>query len=1382
MATYNVLSTAPVPVGSSITTIRLKSTSAQVQTNVPFTFGQPFARGQFPKSNAAVELRTNNGEIIPCQLDVKATFKDGSIKHAIISGIIPSLPADKDTFYNIVRSNYVISGLAPVPSDFSEFNTVLTLTNHGTDLAGPLEGTTYTADAAKIMASGKYDIHLSGPIVSEWLMRAPLVDAQGNIHPELHARYNIRMYKGINKAKIDCIVENGWVKPSKNPVNNAFDLGSVNTHIYDYNIKVGSVTVDKRAEKGYLRARLTGAPNTYNGTSTGVPNNSTVYTAVITIDGVAKPISVTGSAIQNYGQLYAVITSQLGGLGVCIQDETNLGLRIVSNTTGRNSSVSVDYGTLFPALGHPQAYRPIRGDEHIHYVAQRWKKTFWWNGEPMLFIGHDKNYLVDSLAVPPYMRSLTGSPDVNAYNKNMIATNGGIGRNGIMKKNMFDFGYANSIGIFPEWVGAFVISQDPDSKSAMLGMADLQGSWQVHSREIDTDQCLSFTKWPMVTTSPNIGDSKNYTTGLTEKIPFLSTSQPWIPNCENLADISHHPDSGYVPYLVTGDHFYMENMLSYFITTCVWQNPHYTWRNGNQVLFRTEQVRAQAWMFRSLNHNRYLLPDNHPHRPELEYIAASNVEWYNTNYVAESGPGHSKFGVWGTPETGMVSGQVKSAFSLFMEVFAIQSMGRAVELGFEEFLPLFGYKSKIIKGLLTSGPDYCWQMATTYRIQIKPSSNEPEFDNWNQVYLATVDPKISSKVCGSVEMGIAIGEGQNNMVGYPLDVGGYPANMQPAVAYCDTFDMPGGKDAWLVFDSRVKKANYNLGPQFGIEPRTFIASTVTPVPADPTVPPTIGKKSMSLADRVKDSTTTTGTGALTLLGTSETNFRPFLTPPVKIGDIVPVSIIHRTLPEWENGEYTLTSALQLTPLRVTSSSNNNQKVSFSAGVKDVALTLTADYLSKLAGVNNTVANTFGDTTTTKLMLDVNGVPTSISLNDASDTFADLPTLPLPAVGTDQVWTYRGGVDYRTTLNAIAAAVAAINGVTPQDTLAPTLSSAKVSGINAASATGTVITDEANGTMYCLALTTNTTTAAAVKASSFTQAVTSTGTKTFNVTSLTASTQYYLHFVHVDAIGNTSAIMTSDSFTTLATADTTAPTLSSPTATQTGPTTASGTVSTTESNGTLYRMISVNATETAAAVKAANLTSTVSAVGTQSVTFTGLTANTQYYAHYVHHDAAGNDSVVANSAAFTTAAAAEVLYDISAYNASSTPLATLDGSKVVPSHIYGGKNGYAAGPTNSSYWNIKLRGTNTNASGAVMGWSFSATTPPQVWDGTGTNPNLNNVNPDNYAVPIGFNGTAFFNASDLWIAPGFTGKAYLWVRGQDGAWYNPNPSGMTITGV
>lgn len=106
---------------------------------------------------------------------------------------------------------------------------------------------------------------------------------------------------------------------------------------------------------------------------------------------------------------------------------------------------------------------------------------------------------------------------------------------------------------------------------------------------------------------------------------------------------------------------------------------------------------------------------------------------------------------------------------------------------------------------------------------------------------------------------------------------------------------------------------------------------------------------------------------------------------------------------------------------------------------------------------------------------------------------------------------------------------------------------------------------------------------------------------------------------------------------LASVDVTAPTLTGATATATSSTTASGAVTTNEANGTLYWLASANSTETAATVKAAQ-SQAVSVTGEQTVSASGLTASTTYYMHFVHRDAADNDSTVASTASFATPAA------------------------------------------------------------------------------------------------------------------------------------------------
>lgn len=94
-----------------------------------------------------------------------------------------------------------------------------------------------------------------------------------------------------------------------------------------------------------------------------------------------------------------------------------------------------------------------------------------------------------------------------------------------------------------------------------------------------------------------------------------------------------------------------------------------------------------------------------------------------------------------------------------------------------------------------------------------------------------------------------------------------------------------------------------------------------------------------LSDRVKETSTTTGTGTLTLAG-AVANFRTF-TSVLANGDTTLYAIIHQSANEWEVGLGTFTtSGTTLARTTVLGSSNGGAAVNLSAGTKHVAITLT----------------------------------------------------------------------------------------------------------------------------------------------------------------------------------------------------------------------------------------------------------------------------------------------------------------------------------------------------------------------------------------------------------------------------------------------------------
>lgn len=138
----------------------------------------------------------------------------------------------------------------------------------------------------------------------------------------------------------------------------------------------------------------------------------------------------------------------------------------------------------------------------------------------------------------------------------------------------------------------------------------------------------------------------------------------------------------------------------------------------------------------------------------------------------------------------------------------------------------------------------------------------------------------------------------------------------------------------------------------------------------------------------------------------------------------------------------------------------------------------------------------------------------------------LPVADSVAAG-DQVILLRGGEAFR-----ILASLVGGGSTTPPVDNAPTLSAASATVTGPTSATGSVTTNETGGTLYWLFSAGATATAAAVKAGS-NKAVTAIGAQSVSSTALTASTQYYLHFLHRDTANQDSPVLTAGPFTTQA---------------------------------------------------------------------------------------------------------------------------------------------------------------------------------------------------------------------------------------------------------
>lgn len=660
-----------------VTDVRIQNTGSASQVNTPFTFGQVFAMGDLPQGYSLIG-RLEDGTKVPLQLDVKAYHADGSVRHAIVSAILPGLAASQVRTMALMKTNAPIIHGTLSPK-------VLLSNGFSSSVHAVINGVEYKASADDMIKSGwKYNTWLSGAVANEWQVSAPLRSADGSEHPHLTARFAIRWYDSIKKARVDVTVENNW----------AYELNPSNI-TYDAKVVV-------RGQEVYVKPAMT----------------------------------------------------------------------------------------------------------HLHH--SRWRKLFWWGDEPQVHVRHNSAYLIASRAVPNYDQSVV-TPEATLNNLMAKWTGSAIEPMGVGLANPYmpSTGGRNDIGLLPGWAATYLLTMDPRAKAVTLGTADLAGSWSSHYRDRNTDRPVSLVDFPYMTILGTKGDTKNPVTKQYEAFPVCPSTSCTTPNKH---DTSHQPAFAYLPYLVTGDYYYLEELQFWASYNVFQSNPG--WRKNVQGLVADDQVRGQAWSMRTLAEAAYITPDSDRLKEHFQRILASNLDWYNTKYT--NNPDANFFGV--LDMNSAVIYNSKRGVAPWQDDFFTSAIGHAVELGFEQARGLLIWKAKSPAMRMTD-PGICWIDGALYAMSIRDSATSPFYTNMSQAADASETATFRSLTCGSAEMASFLKLKVGEMTGYSSTVIGYPSNMQPALAYAVDVRLSNGAAAWNKFMARSVKPNYGTGPQFAIVPR-----------------------------------------------------------------------------------------------------------------------------------------------------------------------------------------------------------------------------------------------------------------------------------------------------------------------------------------------------------------------------------------------------------------------------------------------------------------------------------------------------------------------------------------------------------------------------------
>lgn len=157
-------------------------------------------------------------------------------------------------------------------------------------------------------------------------------------------------FRGVAVRSTDAANLNDGAYGDGDPVG-VVNPGIVDVELEETVVAEGDVRIRHSEDKtagsqkwGFSAAKTTAS-------ASGLANDSTAYTASIVVDGVAKAISIVGSAAQTLATVISEINTDLGAAAVASLEAVGNGfIKVVSATKGAASSVVINDATLFATL------------------------------------------------------------------------------------------------------------------------------------------------------------------------------------------------------------------------------------------------------------------------------------------------------------------------------------------------------------------------------------------------------------------------------------------------------------------------------------------------------------------------------------------------------------------------------------------------------------------------------------------------------------------------------------------------------------------------------------------------------------------------------------------------------------------------------------------------------------------------------------------------------------------------------------------------------------------------------------------------------------------------------------------------------------------------
>ncbi len=487
------------------------------------------------------------------------------------------------------------------------------------------------------------------------------------------------------------------------------------------------------------------------------------------------------------------------------------------NTLTYTATITQNGGVVYqsPSLAHNQ--------------YQQWHKLFSTNGLSQVNVQHDIVYLEKTKAIHNYDLSIGVS---SALLDNLVSglpqdTTVPFATNGVTTYMPTTGGRAD-IGYVTAQNTAWLITQSATAAKAALAGADAAASipwhYQYQNTWLNTDQV------PNVWVDPRGGPG-----GYTDGLAAMTGDTTWN------TDTSHQPDLSYVPYLMTGRRFHLDQLNAQASYSIVNQWPGVRVLGGLSDLLTGDQVRGTAWSLRQVNEAMWANPDGDSLKAYFTKVQDDNLTWLNSKTAAWQMQSGEVYGF--VPQEIGSAGRYTPTYSItapWMQDFLLVSVAQAAEFGNAKAATYLSWASNWAIGrFLNEAKGFNPRNGVTYNLPIShiSASTFTPVKTWADLQAGTAEISQDNSTGWSKSDGYYGALGLGTLAEYVTVFGANSAlGVQATIAY-----------NWLKSANppHVDTATFQSDPTYHIVPGatsaatpTYVTTTPTPAPVPVTQTPT----------------------------------------------------------------------------------------------------------------------------------------------------------------------------------------------------------------------------------------------------------------------------------------------------------------------------------------------------------------------------------------------------------------------------------------------------------------------------------------------------------------------------------------------------------------